>query len=43
MVSPSLYQKEEDESRSLKTLINGEDSNLYLIGLVDCALPEYLP
>ena len=32
MVSPSLYQKE-DESKSLKTLISGEDSNSYPITL----------
>lgn len=43
MVSPSLYQKEEDESKSLKTLISGEDRNSYPITLVYCALPEHLP
>ena len=46
MVSPSLYQEEKDDSKSLEALINGEGTDLNLCNnptLFYCALPGRFP
>lgn len=46
MVSPTQYQEEKDDSKSLETLINAEGKDLNLHNnhtLVYCAFPGNLP